>query len=80
MKLNLVDLQFTEDVVIKEAPHKKVFEEIKQTHELHHVETADKSAPVIEKDIKIGEAPHKKLFEEIKQKGAEQGTDQQKTT
>jgi len=39
---------------------------VTKPHELKHVETVDKSQPVIDKTAHIGEAPQKKVFEEIK--------------
>jgi len=45
--------------------HNKIVEEVVKPHELKHVETVDKSVPVIEKDVHIGEAPQLKVFEEI---------------
>jgi len=53
------------DVHVKEAPQKKVFEEIKTEHQLKHVETVDKSTPVIDKDAHIGENPMKAVFAEL---------------
>jgi CO dehydrogenase/acetyl-CoA synthase epsilon subunit len=38
---------------IKEAPQKRIFEEIRQPHQLRHVKVNDRSAPVIPSDVHI---------------------------
>jgi len=47
--------------------HNKLMSQVGHPPELNHVETVDKSTPLIENDIHIGKAPQKQVFEEIKQ-------------
>jgi len=53
-------------VHLREAPQKKVFEEISKEHPLKHVETThDASKPHIDPTVKVGEAPMKAMSQEL---------------
>lgn len=58
-----------EDIKIKEAPQKKVFEELQKAEgQLKHVDSVerkDRSTPVIEKDVKVRENPMKEVLKEV---------------
>jgi len=44
----------------------KILEEISKEHQLKHVETVDKAAPLIDKDVKIGKNPLPDVLEALK--------------
>jgi len=53
-------------VHLREAPQKKVFEELSKDHQLKHVETThDASKPHIDPTVKVGEAPMKAMTQEL---------------
>jgi hypothetical protein len=59
---------FDKDVHILKNNHGALFAEIRQPHELKHVEkTRDSSSPIIDKDLHINKNQHRELFSELQQ-------------
>lgn len=53
---------------LREAPQKKVLEEVKAEKKLKHVDDKDRhdaSEPIIDPNAKVGEAPQKKVLADI---------------
>ena len=62
-----------ESVTIKASPMNKLKEELKEKPKLNHVDTVDKSAPMIESSTKIGKDARPQLMSELLSKSSPRG-------
>ena len=72
-KTGTVGARFKESVTIKASPMNQLKEELKEKPKLNHVDTVDKSAPMIESSTKIAKDARPQLMSELLTKSSSHG-------